>query len=174
MSQRISLREFQKNLSARLGSAQRGESARALLAVESGRGEQSRWLLDLADSGEVAPLTGLTPVPLTKSWFAGIANIRGTLYSVVDFSAFRGGELTPQNTEARLLLIGAKHGSNSALLVNRTLGLRPPESLTRAEAVADGTVPWQGRHYTDASGIEWTRLRIQALLSDPLFLNVAA
>jgi len=173
MTQRISLREFQKNLTTRLGLAQRGETTRALLGIESGKGDDAMWLMDLADSGEVAPLTGLTPTPLTQPWFAGIANVRGTLYSVVDFSAFRGGELTPRNPEARLLLIGTRHGSNSALLVGRTLGLRPPESLTRVDEVPATTTDWRGKCYVDAQSVRWTRLRIKALLTDPRFLDIA-
>ena len=100
MAKRISLREFQQGLSERLVSARRGEGAQALLGIESGSDELpggSRWLIDLADSGEVTPLPPLTPAPLTKPWFAGIANIRGVLYGVVDFSAWRGGASTPIN-----------------------------------------------------------------------------
>ncbi len=50
-----------------------------------------RWLVDLADAGEVIPVPPITAVPLTRPWFAGVANIRGNLYSVVDFAAFLGG-----------------------------------------------------------------------------------
>ena len=177
MARRISLREFQRNLSTRLGSAQHGERSRALLGVSSGNGDDSLWLLDLADSGEVAPLSTLTPAPLTKSWFAGLANIRGALYSVVDFSALRGGETTPLNAEARLLLIGTRHGINSALLVNRTLGLHAPETLTLTDNAVLNCVTanatWRGKRYVDRTGGYWTRLRIPALLSDPAFLDVA-
>ena len=101
MAKRISLREFQESLVQRLTSARRGETARALLGVQSGN---EHWLLELSDSGEVVPLPALTTVPLTRPWFAGIANVRGTLYSVVDFSAFRGGEPTRRNANARLLV----------------------------------------------------------------------
>ena len=177
MAKRISLREFQRDLAARLGSAQRGETSRALLGVESGRGNDRLWLLDLTDSGEIAPLSSLgtlTPVALTKPWFAGVVNIRGTLYSVVDFSAFRGGEPTPRNSEARVLLIGARHGSNSALLVNRTLGLRTPGELTPAESPPATDAPWQGERSTDREGAQWTRLNIPALLADNAFLDIAA
>jgi twitching motility protein PilI len=128
MAKRISLREFQQSLSERLVSARRGEGGHTLLGVESGADDLpggSHWLIDLADSGEVVPLPQLTPAPLTKPWFAGIANIRGVLYSVVDFAAWRGGAPTPINAQSRLLLIGARHGINSALLVRRALGLRP-------------------------------------------------
>ena len=174
MAKRISLREFQQNLSARMNSAKSGEGTRALLGVASGHGDDALWLFDLVDSGEVAPLTKLTPVPLTKAWFVGIANIRGALFSVVDFSAFRGGEATPHNAEARLLLIGARHGINCALLVQRTLGLCAPESLTLVTDSPAGAAHWRGRRYADAAGGQWTRLRIQALLADAEFIDVAA
>lgn len=180
MARRISLREFQQSLSERLISARKGEGGASLLGIESGSDELpggSRWLVDLTDSGEVVPFATLTPAPLTKPWFAGVANIRGALYSVVDFAAWRGGAPTPRNAEARLLLIGARHGINSALLVRRALGLRPQEGL-RAEAskVAAGETAspdWMGGVFADAQGAAWTQLRIPALLSTPEFLDIA-
>ena len=170
MAKRISLREFQESLTQRLSSAQRGEKARALLGIESGA---DHWLLELSDSGEVVPLPPLTTVPLTKPWFAGIANVRGTLYSVVDFSAFRGGDPTRRNANARLLLVGARHGSNSALLVDRTLGLRNLDDLEAAPTAAGGPA-WAGERRTDAQGRNWTRVEIEALLEDPAFLDIGA
>ncbi len=180
MAERISLREFQQNLSDRLVSAQRGEGELSLLGVESGSDDLpggSHWLIDLADSGEVVPLPTLTLAPLTKPWFAGIANIRGVLYSVVDFSAWRGGSATPCNTHSRLLLIGAAHGINTALLVRRALGLRPLKQM-HAEATADEhvsaeTASWQGGRFIDAQNLSWTQLRIPALLADPEYLDIA-
>ncbi|MDP2793632.1 MAG: chemotaxis protein CheW [Sulfurisoma sp.] len=166
---RISLREFQAGLSERLASARRGHAAQALLGIVSGR---DHCLLELSDSGEVLPLPSLTSVPLTKPWFAGVASVRGALYSVVDFSAFRGGEATPRNSDARLLLIGARHGINSALLVNRTLGLKSLGQL-REDSVPQNGAPWNGTRYTDAAGQLWIRLRIKPLLEDPEFLNIA-
>ena len=166
---RISLREFQAGLSERLTSARRGETARALLGIISGK---DHCLLELSDSGEVLPLPPLTNVPLTKPWFAGVANVRGALYSVVDFSAFRGGEATPRNSEARLLLVGSRHGVNSALLVNRTLGLKSLADM-QEEAPADNAPVWSGARYVDPSGQAWTRLQVKPLLEDPEFLNVS-
>jgi twitching motility protein PilI len=179
MAKRISLREFQQNLSERLVSARRGEGGQALLGIESGTDDLpggSHWLVDLADSGEVAPLPELTPAPLTKPWFAGIANIRGVLYSVVDFSAWRGGAPTPRNTQARLLLVGARQGVNTALLVRRALGLRPQMQMHAAKDARVGageTAPWLGGRFTDAQDVTWTQLRIPALLADPNYLDIA-
>lgn len=177
MAKRISLREFQQSLSERLVSARRGEGGQALLGIESGAEDipgGSRWLVDLADSGEVVPLPQLTPAPLTKQWFAGIANIRGVLYSVVDFSAWRGGAATPLNAQSRLLLVGARHGINSALLVRRALGLRPQLQMHAAgEHRLDDSLPWLGGRFTDAQDMTWTQLRIPALLADPNYLDIA-
>lgn len=173
MSKRISLREFQQNLTARLGTAKHGDSARTLLGVESGDGNDALWLIDLADSGEVIPLTELAPVPLTRHWFAGITNVRGMLYSVVDFSAFRANHATPNNSEARLVMIGARHGINSALLVDRALGLRPLASMTRLPDDPDAA-GWGRQRYQDAEGRQWRRLQVRELLSDDAFLDVTA
>lgn len=170
MAKRVSLKEFQAGLAERLTSAHRGEAAQALLGTVAGK---ERYLLELADSGEVLPLPPLTAVPLTKPWFAGVANVRGVLYSVVDFSAFRGGEATPKNSAARLLLVGARYGVNSALLVNRTLGLKSLAGMQEA-AVAGDRPAWVGVRYVDGSGQAWTQLRLKPLLEDQEFLNVAA
>jgi twitching motility protein PilI len=180
MAKRISLREFQQSLSERLISARRGEGGHTLLGIESGSDDLaggSHWLVDLADSGEVVPLPQLTPAPLTKPWFAGIANIRGVLYSVVDFASWRGGAPTPINAQSRLLLVGARHGINSALLVRRALGLRPQMQM-HATGVGpwpdDGeTAAWLGGRFTDAQDLTWTQLRIPALLADPNYLDIA-
>jgi twitching motility protein PilI len=172
MRKRVSLREFQQNLTTRLGLVKRGDASRSLLGIESGDGDNAFWLIDLADSGEVVPLTELTPVPLTKSWFAGLTNVRGSLFSVVDFSAFRAGPLTPRTSQARLLMIGARHGINSALLVHRVLGLKPLEKMTRDVSVESNTA-WEHQHYLDADGRQWRRLNVASLLADPTFLDVA-
>lgn len=184
MAKRISLREFQMRLVERLTSAVRGETSRALLGVQAGK---DYWLLNLSDAGEVVPVPTLMPVPLTKPWFAGVVNIRGMLYSVVDFSVFQGGEPTVLNSDARLLLVGVKHGINSALLVSKTLGLRSPETLDVSPASTEPLhvgQPWVGevlhdtqaqiqRSTVSASVLAWRRLNIKPLLSHPGFLDIS-
>jgi twitching motility protein PilI len=189
---RLNRREFQQNLSARLAQAERGELGQSLLAVESGADDLPggrRWLIDLAESGEVVPLPPLTPAPLTRPWFAGVANIRGALYSVVDFAAWRGGLPTPRNAQARVLLIGARHGSNSALLVECALGLRPLSAFRSAaeaslepvslghhgerESGAEVVAPWLGAQLIDSAGQRWMHLEIATLLVTPAWVDIA-
>lgn len=117
------------------------------------------------------PLPPLTSVPLTRPWFCGMANIRGTLYSVVDFSAFQGGEATPQNADSRLLIVGSRFGINSALLVNRTLGLRNVEQMAPRAAEIDPR-PWVGEQYVDTQNNVWKRLKLKNLLGQPDFLEI--
>ena len=169
MAKKISLREFQEHLAARLAGADQ-QSAAGLLGMQAGA---EHWLLNLSDSGEIVPLAPLTSVPLTQPWFAGIANIRGKLYSVVDFSAFQGQEATPQNSSSRLLLIGTRHGSNAALLVSRMLGLRSIEALTPAPDNPLAPV-WARESYTDVHQRHWKKLDVRALLEDDKFMNIGA
>jgi len=169
MAKKISLREFQAHLAARLAGAS-SQSAAGLLGIQAGA---DYWLLNLADSGEIIPLTPLTNVPLTKPWFAGIANIRGNLYSVSDFSAFQGKEPTPQNASSRLLLVGTRHGTNAALLVTRMLGLRNIEALNPVPADADAPT-WASEAYTDNEGRRWKMLDVRELLADEAFMEIGA
>ena len=118
MARKTSLRDFQEYLATRLSQAAKGKGAASWLGVEAG-GEA--WLVDLSDGGEIVQTTQLTPVPLTRPWFVGVANIRGNLYAVTDLSVFRGGQPIVQNANSRLLLIGSRYGTNAALLVSRML-----------------------------------------------------
>jgi twitching motility protein PilI len=170
MARRISLREFQQGLVERLTSAQRGETPRALLGIQAG---PDHWLLELADSGEIVPLPHITQVPLTQPWFRGLANIRGTLYTVVDFSAFQGTEATPLNSEARLVLANSRFGFLSALLVNKALGLRSLDSLDPRPGTPAAR-KWEGEQYADSQGRVWKKLLIRELFSDPGFLEIGA
>lgn len=168
MARKTSLRDFQEYLAGRLLGAAQGRGASSLLGVRSG---DENWLVDLSDGGEIIPAPKLTPVPLTRPWFAGIANIRGSLHAVVDFSVFCGGAPTPQNSNTRLLLVGSKHGSNAALLVTRMLGLRSPEDFT--VAASDAAAPaWGAARYADGQGGIWRKLAVRDLLADNDFMNI--
>lgn len=170
MAKKTSLREFQEYLADRLTSAARGQGGASLLGIRVGSED---WLLDLADSGEIVQMPKLTHVPLTRNSFAGIANIRGNLYSVTDFSVFRGSEPTPQNADSRLLLVGAKYGSNAALLVARMLGLKNVEDY--AAETSDPDAPtWAAQRFRDGNGKVWRKLSVRELLADENFMNVGA
>ena len=166
--ERTSLRDYQRELAERLRSAGSGTAA-SKLGVQVGAGN---WLVDLTDAGEVIPVPPVTPVPLTKPWFKGVANIRGNLYSVVDFPAFLGGAPAAAGADARLLLVGERFRTGVALLVDRSLGLRGTTQL-KARASDAEQAPWVRAEHADSEGREWVELDVPQLLQHPDFLGVA-
>ena len=168
MAQRISLLEYQQNLSERLKTAEASDAAGSRLGIEAGN---ELWLLDLADAGDVVTLPPLERVPLTQPWFAGMVNIRGNLYAVVDFSAFLGAAPVPQAEQSRVLLIGERHHINSALLVNRVVGLRPAGTMRPRQDSAPGA-PWLSKELIDDDGCVWKLLDVAALVNSPEFLHI--
>jgi twitching motility protein PilI len=168
MARKISLREFQEGVTARLqGLAGVGPSSSKLgLDIAS-----QLWLVDLTDVSEVAPIPPLASVPMTRSWFKGVANIRGNLFTVVDFSALTGGAPAAVTSESRLLLVHPRFKVNAGLLVDRMLGLRNPEQLQRKEA-GPGDASWISAGYTDAANQTWKELNMGELVGGPEFLRV--
>lgn len=169
MSKRISLREFQENLSQRLAAAQTGER-RSLLGIQAGK---ENWLLNLAETGEILTPPALAPVPLTRPWYRGLANVRGTLFGVIDFSSFHEGPSITPAGHARLLLIGAKHGVHSSLLVTRVLGLRSEEDFEADHGPPDAR-PWVSTRMRDMQDHPWLKLDIPKLLAQGAFLDAGA
>jgi twitching motility protein PilI len=166
MAARTSLRDYQRDLAERLRSAEAGATT-SRLGLQVGA---EAWLVDLAEAGEVLPVPAITPVPLTRPWFRGLTNIRGNLYSVVDFPAFLGGQPVATGPEARLLVLAERFRLGAALLVDRSLGLKNAAHLEPGEAGAD---TWSRGRYADRDGRQWKELDLPALAQHPDFLAVA-
>jgi twitching motility protein PilI len=163
---RLSLRDYQRELAERLRQADSTRSA-SKLGVQVGT---ETWLIDLVEAGEVIPVPSITSVPLTKPWFRGVANVRGNLYSVIDFSAFVGVGSVEITERARLVLLGERLRSAAALLVDRSLGLRNPQQLT-VRAQAAERLGWVRAEYDDEAGGRWRELDVRQLVQHEQFLN---
>ncbi|QID16899.1 chemotaxis protein CheW [Nitrogeniibacter mangrovi] len=169
MAKRVSLREFQEGLVRRLADAQ-SAPRRDLLGLAAG---SAHWLLDLSDAGEILPVPALATVPLTRHWFRGLANVRGTLFGIVDLSAFCGGPLISPGGAARLVLIGQRHGANCGLLVSATTGLRSPDDFD-LDADTPPEHAWVSRTLRDTHGRPWQHIDAPRLLGHPAFLEASA
>ena len=77
----------------------------------------------LGHVSEILPCPAITPVPGTKSWVKGVANIRGSLLTIIDMSEYFGKEPVYVDEKARLLVMNVEELS-TALIVNEVLGLR--------------------------------------------------
>lgn len=170
---KLDLRAFQQELATRLASKTAAQVESSRLGVGCAG---AHWLVRLGEAAEVIPVPAIASVPLTKPWFCGIANVRGNLYSVVDFARFIGrGAAAPSGVNAaqqRLLLFGPRTGElRAGLLVDRVLGLRNVAEL--APAPPDGAAPaWYAHRWLDASATAWQEIDLARLAQDPDFLQI--
>jgi len=175
MAKRDALRELQSRLAERLQAAQSATQRSAWLAVEC---EGQGLLFPLATAGEIFSVPPLLPVPHTRPWFAGVANLRGGLHGVVDLGAFLGlrgphpvGE--PWREQARVLALNPTLGSHSALLVDRLAGLRNASQLSPGPQATGQRPAFAGATWLDGSGRTWQEINLAALASHPLFLGIS-
>ena len=170
MARRTGLREFQLSVAERLRNAGTRTALASKLGFQVGG---DNWFVALHQVSEVIPVPRTVPVPLTHSWFRGVANVRGNLYSMIDFSAFQGWEPIPAGMERRVILVSDRLVGGAGLLVSRMLGLRNPEQFTAAPRPPDAAA-WVGGAYTDAGGTRWLELDLPALVRESRFLEVGA
>ena len=72
---------------------------------------------------EIVPSQAVIPVPLSMSWVRGMTNVRGEIYTVVDFSEFIGGATTRAGQGTNLFLLPDKT-LKSALLISGRVSLK--------------------------------------------------
>ncbi|MET3137237.1 twitching motility protein PilI [Undibacterium sp. GrIS 1.2] len=171
---RTRLREFQAQLVERMQAAQTGTRLSASqLGVMIG---QVRYLLDLREAGEIVSAGSMTKVPLTKDWYLGLSNIRGSLTSVVDLARFEGRDVTNVDNSCRVVAFAPSLSFNSGLLVSQVLGLRNAADMEE-QLVSDNTdehsyKPWMIKKYRDRDANIWVELSLAALIQDQDFLQV--
>ncbi len=176
MANREALRELQARLAERLQAARSEGVQAAWLAVEAAG---ARYLLPLAQAGEIFPTPAPQPVPYTQPWFLGVANLRGGLWGVIDLASFISGrppvprpEL--QRAQTRVVALNAILEVNCAILVDRLAGLRALDAFQSSSPAPAGSPGWFGSLYTDSSGACWQEINLQALSQQPQFLSISA
>lgn len=173
MANKEALRALQSRLAERLQAAQTEPRSAGWLAVEAAG---HRFLLPLAEAGEIFQPAGLLPVPHTQRWFVGVANLRGTLAGVVDLAGFLAlrGDLAPSLREqGHLVAFNPTLDINVALRVDRLAGLRNQEQLV-ADPVDLGVErpAFAGAIYRDSEGQPWQQISLMALARDEHFLRI--
>jgi twitching motility protein PilI len=168
MGRKSSLREFQRSVAERLRDPSKLRAFASKLGLQVG---DESWFVSLADVAEVIPVPTIVPVPQTKSWFYGVANIRGKLFSIADFSAFQGNALIAASMERRVVLLNERLLEASGIVVTRMLGLRNPDTFTR-EAIVDTSRPWISAQFRDATDRVWLELDVKQLSRNASFLEV--
>jgi twitching motility protein PilI len=176
MANRQALRELQTRLADRLQIARTQGVAASWLAVEAGG---KKYLFPLSQSGEIFPWVSTQPVPYTQDWFAGVANLRGGLFGVVDLASYVSGKAPPPKTElartdSRLVALNAALEVNCALLIDKLSGLRNQDAFSDFSEKAPDAPDFFGNQYVDLNGATWQEINLQLLAQQAHFLTIGA
>ena len=177
VGRRARLRDFQTQLMERMQAAKAGSHVRAnQLGVQIGK---SRYLIDLREAGEIVSSGNLTKVPLTKPWYLGLSNVRGSLTSVIDYSLFEGNDATLLDSSCRVLAFSNSLSFNSGLLVSKVLGLRNADEMDLIDELATEVTinqqqkkPWVLNRFLDSDGQIWSQISLSLLVQDQEFLQI--
>ena len=124
---------------------------------------------------EFLPIPAFTPVPGTKPWILGLANVRGDLLTIIDLAWFLNGRRSAVSMRTRLLAASLR-GRPVGLLVDEVFGQRHFVS----EEGKNIKLPKSSRlnnfvHMQYRSGKDvWQELDLDILFSTTEFLNGAA
>ena len=92
-------------------------------------------------AGEIVTAPPVTPVPWTKPWFLGLANVRGRLVGVIDLMRLAGGTPIAAEDAQQLVVFNEKQKMNVGLLITRAFGLRNIKDLEPLGPVQDRHAP---------------------------------
>jgi twitching motility protein PilI len=143
---------------------------------------QSFWegvMFYVGDSRFVAPLSAvkeilnypsvLTPVPGSKPWMLGVANVRGTLIPVIDLQLFLIGRKTRRGRRSRVLVFDLGDGFTS-VLVGEMVGMRHfAREMAREMRTSNNKFEKYVKLEFDQDGMTWPVFSLSALAEDPAF-----
>lgn len=126
---------------------------------------QRRLLGAIGDVNEILAVPSLTPVPGTRDWLLGVANVRGNLVPVVDMTAFIDGVAAELTDNSRLLLVRQPAGS-VGLLVDEVFGQRTvaSEQVTAADEDSDPAVARFVHERVQSGNFDWGLFNLSALV----------
>ena len=161
------LRAFQLQLLVRLRAAHHAaQSCEGRLGMMLG---ERRCLLDLRQAAVLAPVVSITPVPLSKDWYLGLADMCGSLINVIDLARFCGMASSVCDKRSRIIVLPASLAANSAFLVPRVLGVCSLRDMVlQPETESAPAIPF-GRSYRAGDGLEWTEINFVTIVNDVRF-----
>lgn len=123
---------------------------------------------------EVIAFPPCTPLPGSKQWLLGVANVRGNLAPVSDLGWFLFGTKTPVSARTRLLLTRF-HGRLAGLVVDEVFGQRHFHTDDLATAADWDETALKGlvtQHFP-AADAKWGVLKLETLEQIANFMNAA-
>jgi chemotaxis signal transduction protein len=153
-------------------------------------GSQQRWhgfayrlrdsffLSPQEDVREVLPVPTVTRIPGAKPWVMGVANVRGSIYTIVDLAAFLELPPSPESRSRRVMLF-ADEKQAVGFLVDDVMGYRSfgstdqsPKNKSDLPALAPHLLGafhrYHDDHNSDTSSA-WQVLSLHRLVVSPSF-----
>lgn len=135
----------------------------------------SRLACNINRIHEILPLPQSTPVPGAKPWVLGLANVRGSLLTLVDLNWFLNGVRSPV-TQSTRLLASSLHKAPIGLLIDEVFGQRHflDSDAVRAKLPDDSPLKRVVRKQHVFGAEVWQELDLDQLFNMAEFLNGAA
>lgn len=131
MARKESLRSYQEELLEKMERARQTETVDASLFLGFYVG-QDKFLIEGTQVAEVASVTPIEPLPASKPWALGAANIRGVVLCITDFSLLQGGE---RIRKGKFLVLNQKTMPGAALMVEGISGLFGESEIGQSQPV---------------------------------------
>jgi twitching motility protein PilI len=119
MAKRESLKMYQDSILEKMEAARMADAGQTNLLFGFNAGTRN-FLISGKDVSELTSPSTLEPIPVSKPWAAGVANIKGSVHSVTDFSVLTGGEPIKRG---KFMVFEPHVIVGSALLITRMTGL---------------------------------------------------
>jgi len=135
----------------------------------------SRLACNVKQVHQFLPVPSYTPVPGTKPWILGLANVGGDLLTIVDLAWFLNGKRSMLSMRTRLL-VATLRGRPIGLLVDEVFGQRHFVSDDgKSTQLPKNSTLRSFVHMQYRSGQDvWQELNLETLFSTTEFLNGAA
>jgi len=142
--------------------------------VTFGLGE-ARLTCNIDRIHEILPLPQSTPVPGAKPWIIGLANVRGSLLTIIDLTWFLTGVRSPVTQRSRLLATSL-HKAPIGLMIDEVFGQRHflENDAVEAELPDDSSLRKVIRKQHSFGPETWQELDLNQLFNMAEFLNGSA
>lgn len=135
-----------------------------------------RFIAPIGEISEVLAMPDLTPMPLTKAWLLGVANVRGRLLPLTDLAGFLGLASDVRQKDRKVLVVD--HSETFAgLLVDQVLGIMRfvntqyvPEELP----IESAFVRYHHGKFICKEGEDWHIFMPSLLVNDERFMDAAS
>jgi twitching motility protein PilI len=124
-------------------------------------------------ASEIVAVPEIAPVPWTRPWYRGLANVRGRLVGVIDLMQMTGREPLVAEQALQVLVLGESLAVNAGILITRAFGIRNLKDLTPLEPDATrARAEWEHARYRDIDGLALTELNLRELAGSSAFASI--